>query len=90
MILRSGEANAEIQSAMRAGRLISDDAAQTIASWWYSPRQRALVALVTSGRVVPGLADEVRAELRGASGVDREDLTALLRWAEARVARTEC
>lgn len=64
------------------------DDAQTVASWWYSPAQHALVALATAGKVLPSLAREVEIELDIASASDNysqsdvADLEALLEWAE--------
>jgi hypothetical protein len=87
MILYTDDAMAEVDTARSEGRLISDDAAQTIASWWYSPRATALVAFVTAGKVTPELVDEIDVELRGLSLTpqDSSDLGALREWARAQV-----
>lgn len=64
------------------------DDAQTVASWWYSPAQPALVALATAGKVLPSLYREVEIELEIVTGnnqhsqSDIADLKALLQWAK--------
>lgn len=66
------------------------DDAQTVASWWYSPSQQALVALATAGKVLPSLAREVELEIDWAeTHSDITDLRALLQWAEEQ-AETLC
>ena len=66
-----------------SARTFDFDDAQTVASWWYSPAQPALVALATADKVLPSLYREVEIELEDMDpSSDREDLTALLEWAK--------
>jgi hypothetical protein len=64
------------------------DMAQTVASWWYSPAQPALVALATAGKVLPSLEREIELEIEWAEKStaytedDIEDLRSLLKWAQ--------
>lgn len=62
------------------------DMAQTIASWFYSPGQPALVTLATCGKLVTGIADEVKWELDNLNKNDEDyannkvDLESLLAY----------
>jgi hypothetical protein len=62
------------------------DMARTVASWWYSPGQGAMVAFVTADKILPSLYREVEMELDWARGnsetlsTDVADLTKLLEW----------
>lgn len=64
------------------------DDAQTVASWWYSPVQPALVALATAGKVLPSLEREIELEIEcvekdeSYGEKDIRDLCALLTWAQ--------
>jgi hypothetical protein len=71
------------------GEEFTFDDAQTVASWWYSSAQKALVALATSGRTLPSLTREIEYEIEWAEKSretydesDIDDLRALLAWAE--------
>lgn len=61
------------------GRVINDQAARTIASWWHSPRQEAIVAL-SHGR--PFDTDKLREEIEREI-TEENDSSALLAWLDA-------
>jgi uncharacterized protein YegL len=82
MILLSNRVDDEIEGWANGNGPISDDAAQTIASWWYSPRQTAMVAFATAGVVdAPALLSEVRALVPAPD--QAQELKALIEWIEA-------
>jgi hypothetical protein len=70
------------------GKRFDFDDAQTVASWWYSPAQKALVALATAGEVLPSLTREIEYEIEWAEEHDPTntddiaDLRSLLQWAK--------
>lgn len=94
MILTSEQANPAIEHANRTGEVISDDVAQTIASWWHSPADVDAPITLLSHQgpeacdpvaIVNRIATLLR-EHRG-SDVDTVDLRALKAWALNRAPR---
>jgi len=72
----SAETYADMAHAETPGEVISDQTARTIASWWHSPAQSAILAL---SHGLPFDTDELRDEIHREI-VDPPDAEALSAW----------